>query len=410
MKSKNTLGMLIIAAALVGGAVLISIRDEQSFTEARVPTRKIETKITSGTVEKIEIQSPGSAPVTLYKKNDQWFTHPEKNHIANSSAITSIFTPFDRELEGTILSERPESFKDYEVSEDTATRVKFYGAGKSEPILDLFVGKNGPVAFSTYVREAGKSEVLNLNTGISTTFKRPDGWRDKKVFNFSANQSTRIEAEGTSSSYVLAKKDGKWFFEKPELGEAQEVRVSSIASMFSGYNTGSFPETTATLAELGLQPAQQKITVAYDDTATSPAQSKKLTLLIGNKIGTTDDHYAKREDNEDIYTIPASLVEGLIPADLGSLAVNPPTPDTQPNDEATKQTETAETTGTETITPDPAPATQSSEAETSATQAAPPAPIPPSTPEDPATTETVTADNEPAATAVTDESTTSPQN
>lgn len=334
--------MLIIAVALVGGAVLVSKRDEQTITEARTVVKKIDTKVTSGTVEKIEIKTATDPLVTLYQRNNKWYTDPTKDHQVVNGAMTSVFTPLDKPIEGSVVSDKPESFKDYEVSDDTATRVRFFTGGKSQPEFDIFIGKNGPAPFSTYIREAGSNDVLNVNTGLANTFKRSDGWRDKTVFNFPSNHATRIEAKGTSTSYVLAKKDGKWFFEDPAFGEAQDARVNSIISMFGNYSTGSFPETTATLAQLGLEPAKDTITVTYDDTATSPSESKKMTLLIGDKIGTTTDHYAKRADSDEIYTITETLINAILPADLHTVAVNPPAPPEPP-------AQTNETTTTATL-------------------------------------------------------------
>lgn len=361
MKTKNTLILLIVAAGLLGVIYYMNQKEETMLSSAAIPEQTL-PGVTSGTVEKIEINQPGEKPVTLTRLDDKWYTNTEKKYEADQATITGVLNTLDKEIEAQVVSSSKDSFADYGVDETSGVKVRIYEKGKAQPTLSLYIGNDGPSAFTTYVREDGKDDVLNAQASLGMTFKRPDGWRNKQIFSFNGSNATRIEAAGTSQTFALAKQgDDQWLMESPEKAEAEPARVNSMANMLSSLRANDFIDPTAeqTLSDFGLEPPRQSITLNYEDKATSPSKSESVTLLIGKESNTPGDWYAKRKDKNDIFTIGQHVATALLP-EPSTILVPKPEPPPPPAEEAT--------TATESVTPPPAaPAATESTTQTEAT-------------------------------------------
>jgi len=379
MKTQNTLLLLVVAAAIGGAIYYVNQQEQEIVTSAAIPVESIDA-VTSGTVERILISAPGEKPVTLTRgTDDAWYTNVEKKYAADSSAVNNVLGAVDEPIEANVVSSNPDSFSDYQVDETSGVKVQVFAKGKSEPAMDLIVGKDGPSAFSTYVRHAGEDAVLNAKASLSMTFKRPDGWRNKQIFEFTGTNATRIEATGTSQTFTVAREntEGKWAFEKPEATEAEAARIDSIANMLSSLRANEFvdPASSQTLADFGLEPPRQTIKLTYADKSTSPAKSQSVSLLVGKESNTPGDWYAKREDKNDVFTIGQSIADALLP-DPKSLMIAKPEPppavETTATATATTATEAAVSVTTPTeVAPVSTPVATPSPADT---------PVPESTP------------------------------
>src|SRR5262249_19196757 len=152
------------------------------LTEAKAPKATVFTGVTSGSLEKIDIVIPGESSATLTKIDGVWYTNPAKKHRVDKNAMTAIFTALEKEMSGDVVSTEEANYGEYQVSDTSGTRIKIYKSGKADPEAELLIGKDGGIGTSTYIRQAGKKEVVNARASLSYTFKRPDGWRDKQVF------------------------------------------------------------------------------------------------------------------------------------------------------------------------------------------------------------------------------------
>ncbi|MGI8906372.1 MAG: DUF4340 domain-containing protein [Candidatus Sumerlaeaceae bacterium] len=359
MKTSSTLGLGVVAAALVAGALFYGRHEETIISEAQAPVKTISPGITSNTVERIEIAVPGETSTSLTKRDGVWYTNVDRRHRADKGAVNGIFTALEKELAGEVVSSDPDSYADYQVNETSGTRVRLYEPGKSEASHDFLIGKDGAAAFTTFMREAHGTDVINARASLSYTFKRAEGWRDKQILEFPQDAVTRVAAEGTSSTFEVAKNEaGTWKVLKPDLGDAQPTKVTPMLSMASTLRANEFVETTQPLAELGLDPPRQKLTITYDDKSTSPPKSETAILLIGDKKS-EGQYYAKRPDADDVYSIGEYMATTFAP-EPNSLALTPPAPPatetTATASLETTATATGETTGIMETAPAPAPA------------------------------------------------------
>ncbi len=380
MKTKNTIFLLIIAAVVFGAIFYMNQKEEETLSTAAIPVKNLPA-LTSGTVERISVAAPGEKPVTLTRSNGTWYTNVEKKYEADQAAVSGIFSTLSEPIEANVVSTNEDSFAEYHVTETSGTHVQIFEPGKEAAVLDMVIGKDGSSAFSTYIRMKDGKEVLNARVGLSMIFKRPDGWRDKQIFQFSGSNATRVAADGTSSTFTAAKtEEGTWQFAAPTTGTVEQARITSLANMLSNLRANDFvePADEQTLADFGLEPPRQTLSLSYEDKSTSPSTETSVTLHIGKESNTPGDWYARRGDKNDVFTIGQYIADALAPDPATLKAQEPepePTPELTPADEATTPVEAAE------ATPAASDVTSTAPDDTAATPASTPEPTPAATPE-----------------------------
>ncbi|MGB9691496.1 MAG: DUF4340 domain-containing protein, partial [Candidatus Sumerlaeaceae bacterium] len=229
MSTKHTLTLLVLAI-LLGLAAYWYSRSEEKMLESAAPVAKpVFSGITSATVEKIEIAVPEAQPVTLAKLDGEWYTNVEKKHKADPNLIGSLFATLEKEITGEVVSDNPEHYSDYQVNETSATRVKVLGRD-GKVLADLYVGKAGSTFFTTFVRKAGEKEVLSANASLTYVFNKPEGWRDKRVFNFDQEAIVEVAGELTSGPLLLKKEAGVWKLYEPIKREALTTKIHPFLS------------------------------------------------------------------------------------------------------------------------------------------------------------------------------------
>ena len=344
MNAKSTFVLLVIAIVFVAVAFILNRREQQIIGEAAAPRREVLTGITSSTLTRIEIRTPDGTTTTLTRKDDVWFTDPDKGHKADRNYINGLVGAIEKKIEGEVRSAKPDSHADFEVTESSATQVKIFGTGGL--LADLLIGKAGSSFFTTFVRKAGEKEVIEANASLTYVFNKPEGWRDKAIFEFPSDSIKRITAEGTTTTFELERIDGKWRLTKPEQAEAQEAKVTPITAVLATLRATGFVDlaTTEAPATMGLDPPAQKIILVREDRSTSPPKDVTEILLIGNREPEKNAYLVKRADAPDIYTISDYQGNLLMPA-ANDLRLPAPAP------EPAADTGTTESVAVPTLTP-----------------------------------------------------------
>lgn len=374
MNTKGTLLLLVIALAVLGAIYYQNQKEEQTFASAAIPVHTI-AAVTSNTVERIVVDAPDQEAVTLTKSGDQWFTNVERKYAADAGAVMAVINALENPITASVVSSNPDSFSEYQVTDTSSTKVRVFEKGGAEPSIDLLVGKNGPSAFTTYVRMAGAEDVLNAKANLGMTFNPTEGWRDRQIFDFSGANATRIEEAGTSATFAVAKSsDDKWIFEGPITGEADSARITSMANMLASLRAEKFldMEKVQNLANFGLEPPRQTISLTYEDKITSPSKLTSVTLLIGNEAAgapaeanaggaaTGGGWYAKRADKAEVFTIGTQAAGALTPDPKTMKVAPPPEPEQETTESTATQSMAADVATTETTTSDSAQTTEAS--------------------------------------------------
>jgi hypothetical protein len=356
MKTKHTFTLFIIAVILGAAAYWYSQKEEKMLETAAPVTKPVFTGITSATVERIEIKVPDSELVVLTKQDGVWYTDIQKKHKADPNLISSLFSTLEKEVTGEVVSDTPEHYADYQVNETSATHVKVLGR-EGKVIVELYVGKAGSSFFTTFVRKAGEKEVLSANASLTYVFNKPEGWRDKKVFDFAVDDIVDVRGELTSGILHVKKEGGVWKLYEPAPGEAVSTKIHPFISSIANLRATSFAEldSSHTLAYYGLEPPKEKLVVTYEDKSTSPSRQKTVTLLISEPK--TENglsyYYAKRGDSDDIIKLTEYQAKMLSPDPKDMiLTTSTPTPSTSATTSSvaqtssTQETKDAETTST----------------------------------------------------------------
>lgn len=312
MKTRQTVTLLVIAAVVALAAWWYGEYANKVTEEAAAKTKEISGGLTSATVERIEIFPAEGTSVTLSKRDGKWYTNPDKDYRVDKNAIRTLFDVVQKELKGDVVATNAENYSEYQVNDTSATRVQIFGNGK-DPVKDLYVGKTGPGS-STYVREADSPEVVLVNAALTYALNRPEGWRDKSIFDVPQSQVIGVSAEGTSATWSLKKENGKWTVQSPPAREPQILKLNSVIATAASLRAAEFVDRQSTepLSDFGLDPPLNKFTLIHEDKNIPPPSDVTQILLIGKKRD--NGYYVKRADTDHIYSIMDYQVNSLLPS------------------------------------------------------------------------------------------------
>ena len=71
------------------------------------------------------------------------------------------------------------------------------------------------------MRKANTDEVLSVDASLAFMFNKPDGWRDKSIFDTPPDTIVGLAGEGTSGTFELKKVVNDWKLVKPAAGPAR---------------------------------------------------------------------------------------------------------------------------------------------------------------------------------------------
>ena len=252
-------------------------------------------------VIKIEIIAKGET-TNLSKQNGQWVVATMDNYPADSESVDELLDKVAEFDNANKVSDNPKNQAEFEVN-SSGVEAKLMGEN-DKTIAHLFVGKNTPGLFSSYVRIAESNDVYVGKGYLQSVFdKGTRTWKDRTIFNFNKGIATEIII--TSSEETIELKldaENKWQLHQPITAAANQTEVTSILDTLSQLKTDDFAESKD-LAEYGLDTPTSSIAAILNDGTTA-------MLLIGNEDG--GKHYVKSTDNETIFMLFKSNVDRLI--------------------------------------------------------------------------------------------------
>lgn len=268
-------------------------------------------------VDKIEVSHLISGSV-LTKTGDEWQVSEIETEIgkqlkkeneksktdfpkfkADTEKIENVIKKLG-DLETTALvSTNPEKQTTYQVAK-LGKRVKVYD--KSGKVMaDLFIGKNGPDMFSTYVRREGEDEVYLVGSHIGAVIPADVmSWRDKKIWRVKPEDIKGVEVErGLSEGFVISKnEDGIWQLTSPQKEKLDPKKVQKFLKDISKLDAERFA-FVFDKTETGLEKPKLKLTIE--------TSSGRKNLLVGDadKQGYV---YARLESNgNEIYLLNSNF-------------------------------------------------------------------------------------------------------
>lgn len=209
-------------------------------------------------ITRVELGSP-KGDVTFEKKDGKWAMVAPKTVPIDTGKVASIV----ERLSTAKLEERPleGELSTYGLDAGARTRVVLGKAdGKS---YTLFVGKDAPVGYRTYIAEKEDGPARTVNTRIGDLFPGgADDFRSKQLWDVSASSAKRIKLEQGATTVVLRKDDHGWWIgdtgpradDNVVEGWLSKAVVAKVDAFLDGQDPASLGLTTP-VAKLSVEDA-----------------------------------------------------------------------------------------------------------------------------------------------------------
>ena len=236
LNTKTLLILLVGLLAIVGGVYLLDQRNgERTFKESLVNTD-------SEKIDKIHLVLKHVKEMELTENGSNWTVSQKGvSYPADNAAIKDLINSMNPLKTESVVSSNPTRFKDFELEDSTATRVKLMQG--SELVADLLIGKlemSSNQNMSTFVRLANDKIVYSVAGYLSWNANRDlDSYRSHVVIDGNKSDWSKLEfIYPADSSFILEKQsEGKWHIGTAELNIAD---VEKYLDQLQGLNGTKF--------------------------------------------------------------------------------------------------------------------------------------------------------------------------
>ena len=254
-------------------------------------------------VSKIEIIAKGETTV-LAKQNDQWVVATMEDYPADSNGVKDLLEKVAEFDNSRHVSDNPKNRAEYQV-DSSGVEAKLFDA-EDKTLAHLFVGKNTPGIFNSYVRVADSNDVYVGKGYLQSTFDKGERtWKDRTIFKFEKGNVTSIDIVSPEETIeIRLDSENKWQLLQPNAAAANQTEVENLLSYLSELKTDDFAETEE-LKEYGLDSPTSSITANLND-------GTSAKLFIGKEESEGGSIYVKRDDKETVFMLSKSSVDRLI--------------------------------------------------------------------------------------------------
>jgi len=220
----KTLIILLVILGMILLIVTLTKKEDRTFKSEMV---SIDTAVVTKMVIQPKLGDQGNE-VTFTKTGSEWkLESAGKSYKPDASSIKNLLSELVRMKSERVAATEESKWKEFEVTDSTATRIKIYN--DNEQMADLYVGKfnyqqppqgqqnpyqqQNKGKMSTYVRPAGDKEVYVVDGFIKMTIQaNANAYRDKTLFASNKDDLTKINFNyPNGEGFVLSKEGAKWF-------------------------------------------------------------------------------------------------------------------------------------------------------------------------------------------------------
>lgn len=171
----------------------------------------------------------------------------------------------------------------------------------------VFVGARTPIGGSVYVRRGTAATVLLTDAALQSTLaKRLNDFRDKKILDIREEAVRQLGLRSSKGDFVLSKKEGIWFLDRPRYYRADQAEIRGILSTIRSLVTQDFiDESPLQLKKFGLDRPRVKITVATGE------GEEPREILFGSAREGKDAVYAVVDSKGTVYTVGENALKQL---------------------------------------------------------------------------------------------------
>jgi len=333
---------ILIAAAVLAVVVVLLLVFGRPRTSSPGVDALVDQLVVPGFVPDdarlIEVTQAGSDTVRVRKTGEGWTVESASGYKADAMRVAALLNAIETMRIRDVRSTRPASHAGFEVDDAGGIWVRVYDRDDAE-IAVFCVGK-APSYDRCFVRQAGSDAVLEATVnllyvlGVTGLDGVPDpvSFVDKHVVRFNPADVRTVTLERDGETVILAKVEAeepgvdpdtgedatttaaKWVIREPDEGDADGEVCEEIVGGLSGMVATGIGGAR-TLAECGLAPPQERVTVEFsDESGTGP-----VMILFGTKGPKGKRYYVVRGDEGARIFLVSSYYRYLARRDLNDL-------------------------------------------------------------------------------------------
>ena len=251
------------------------------------------------------------APVSKDRVENDVFAHLGKIRVDRQALVQASATP--------------EQLAEFGLDQEHATVMKVTDKTGQQIIAELYIGRDAAGAQTgteavrgVFVRKADSTDVVLYE--FDKMWRRDvaaDQWLDKVLFKLEPDKATRLSLRNAATgdkTFTFTRTAGKseWVAaETPEgRGAVRQAEVEGMLQRLRWVAAHEFrqpKQRAANLAQLGLQPPQIELEIAYRD----GDNERTFKLEIGNKPDGKNEYYLTCSENAFLMTWAAGMVTPL---------------------------------------------------------------------------------------------------
>jgi hypothetical protein len=270
MKFKTT---LILLAVFVVFLVFILFLDKKPADKAAGPGEKL-VSLASADVTKIALKKGTLSFV--FEKDDKgdWMVREPLAVPADKYEVDQLASSFaDLKIERVVEKEKGDPAK-YQIPE---REVSLWAKGQATPVK-ILIGMENPIDKSLFAQKEGDPRIVLLSSMLTSTLnKNLQDFRRKDVLKYETTEVTGIKVKAKDAAWEAAKKDGRWFLEKPIQALARDSKIMSILDSLSNMRAKEFvseEKIPEALKTSGLDKPEYEITLAM------PKAAKEIVFAL----------------------------------------------------------------------------------------------------------------------------------
>ncbi len=213
----------------------------------------------------------------IEKQNGVWKILEPVQDVVDPTIPTEIMTSLQHFTLGSIISENPARYGEFQVDPVQGAQVDVYVEGKTTPVLSGIIGKTSSGYENSYFRFAASSGPVYLASGLSQyQFRRdPTSFRLMSALSLPPEEPTRIRMGSGKKSWELSRSSQTW---KTSAGKAiPKEQMDAIIHALRDLRANGFGLGSESPKELGLDPPATPYLVCTVDSGNAES-----TLTIGN--------------------------------------------------------------------------------------------------------------------------------
>jgi hypothetical protein len=306
---RNTLILLLVAAALVVAVYFLEIRNPKPLGEEDTEKKsKPAFTFKREDIAAITITRP-SENVTLETHDGKWVISQPLNAPADETAADSLARAVaDSKIERTITAS-DEDKKTYGLTEPAVTLQVKLTSGEEHTIR---LGVKDFSGLSAYAQFDQQNDVALVGSTLLTSAdKSIDDLRDRSVIGVSQFDIRGLILNNEHGKLTLTKESGEWKVKTPFEGDADESEINSLVSEITAAKAEEFvADANPDLKKYGLEGAKISLTLQL--------QGNERVLTVGSEVD--GSHYAKTSERSQVFKIDSALYDKLTikPATLRS--------------------------------------------------------------------------------------------